>query len=73
MGVVGGDPAVVPVRGVYVQAGGVTETDLPTDEYYACLNGPWNGNGDSNWGEANDGAGGGDIDLTAQVYVGRPR
>ena len=54
-----------------MQAGGQTETNLPTDEYFACLDGPWNGDGDSNWGEANDGIGGGDIDLTAEVYVGR--
>ena len=69
----GGDPAVVPVRGVYVSTYSGTETNLPSDLYYACLDGTWNGDGDGYWGEATDGGSGGDIDLTAEVYVGPHR
>ncbi len=75
----GGDREVVPRRGVYakvttVQNGqnvDIVETDLPTDMYYACLDGTWNGDRDNFWGESNDGAGGGDVDLMPEVYVGR--
>ena len=67
----GGDVEVVPVRGVYATCSGVTESNLPTDLYYACLDGPWNRDGDSLWGETTDGAGGKDVDLVAEVYVGR--
>ncbi len=67
----GGDSEVVPVRGVYATAGSLSETALATDMYYGCLDGTWNGNGNSLWGESTDGVGGGDIDLTADVYVGR--
>ncbi len=47
------------------------ETSMPSDLYYACLDGPYNYDGDSNWGEPNDGEGGADVDLIAEVYVGR--
>ncbi|MFH1101624.1 MAG: C25 family cysteine peptidase [Methanobacteriota archaeon] len=43
----------------------------PSDVYYACLNGPYNNDGDNRWGEPNDGEGGGDVDLTAEVAIGR--
>ena len=68
---IGGDVEVVPYRGVYASVGSTVENSLPTDMYYACLDGPWNGDGDGLWGESNDGAGGGDVDLTAEVYIGR--
>ncbi|MGA2619779.1 MAG: C25 family cysteine peptidase, partial [Thermoguttaceae bacterium] len=67
----GGDASVVPVRTVYASVQGTTDNALPTDEYYACLDGPWNHNGNALWGESTDGAGGGDIDLMPDVYVGR--
>jgi len=47
------------------------EDTLPADLFYACLDGPYNYDGDSNWGEPHDGAGGGDVDLIAEVFVGR--
>ena len=31
----------------------------------------WNNDGDGYYGEPNDGAGGGDVDMMAEVYVGR--
>ncbi|MBN2474776.1 MAG: hypothetical protein JXB62_09220 [Pirellulales bacterium] len=67
----GGDVDVVPQRGVYASQGSTIDYSLATDMYYACLDGPWNGDGDGVWGEQNDGYGGGDIDLTAEVYIGR--
>ena len=67
----GGDSEVVPQRGVYASVESTVDNNLPTDMYYACLDGPWNGDGDGLWGESNDGAGGGDVDLMAEVYVGR--
>lgn len=67
----GGDVEVIPARGVYAAVGTIVDNSLPTDLYYACLDGPWNGDGDARWGEANDGAGGGEIDLAPEVYIGR--
>jgi len=67
----GGDVEVVPQRGVYASVGSTVDYSLPTDLYYACLDGPWNRDGDSLWAESNDGAGGGDVDLMSEVYVGR--
>ena len=47
------------------------DNNMPTDLYYACLDGTWNGDGDSIWGEKNDGSGGGDVDLVPELHVGR--
>ena len=67
----GGDSEVVPARGVYASTSSETDNNLATDMYYACLDGPYNGNGNGIWGEWNDGAGGGGVDLVPDVYVGR--
>ena len=68
----GGDTPTVPCRIAYVSMGGVVSSPwLPADLYFACLDGSWNNDGDSYWGEATDGEGGGDVDLLAEVYVGR--
>jgi subtilisin-like proprotein convertase family protein len=75
----GGDREIVPKRGVYSkvttlqnrQTVDIIETDLPTDMYYACLDGTWNRDGDNLWGESNGGPGGGDVDLLPEVYIGR--
>ncbi len=66
--------AVVPHRGA---KGGwdydppSIDNNIPTDLYFSCLGGTWNGDGDSIWGEKNDGSGGGDVDLVPEVFVGR--
>jgi hypothetical protein len=44
---------------------------MPTDLYFACLDGSWNHDGDGIWGEPTDGETGGDVDLLAEVCVGR--
>ncbi|MCB4756095.1 MAG: C25 family cysteine peptidase [Elusimicrobia bacterium] len=67
----GGDVEVVPARGVFAQVGTDIQNNLPSDMYYACLDGPWNGDGDSLWGEYGDGADGGEIDMVPEVYLGR--
>jgi len=71
----GGDTDVVPHRGAYGYvssvSGPIVDNDIPTDIYFACLDGPWNSDSDGIWGESNDGSGGGDIDLVPDVYIGR--
>ncbi|MGC9308203.1 MAG: C25 family cysteine peptidase [Thermoplasmatota archaeon] len=63
---------VVPARDLYVESwsGGYTEY-MPSDLYYACLDGNYNWDEDQRWGEPTDGDSGGDVDLMAEVYVGR--
>ncbi|MEM2935510.1 MAG: C25 family cysteine peptidase, partial [Candidatus Thermoplasmatota archaeon] len=63
---------IVPARRLWVQtyAGGLTDY-IPSDLYYACLDGSYNWDGDSMWGEPDDGEGGKEVDLRAEVYVGR--
>ncbi len=60
-----GDDEIIPVRGVW---GYVNETDnnIPCDMYYGCLDGTWNADGDAVYGESND-----NVDLYAEVHVGR--
>jgi len=72
---IGGDDTVVPAPILWVSGmdENVTyyEDYMPADLYYACLDGPYNHDGDGKWGEPNDGENGGDVDLIAEVYVGR--
>ena len=75
----GGDASVVPYRGAYGHVAGsaaqrlgdYTDNNIPCDLYYACLDGTWNSDGDDRWGEPTDGPGGSDVDLLAEVFVGR--
>jgi hypothetical protein len=72
---IGGDADVFPAPILWVL--GMDENTTPYEEYmpadlfYACLDGPYNYDEDDKWGEPNDGEGGGDVDLIAEVYVGR--
>jgi hypothetical protein len=72
---IGGDTNVVAAPMLWVSGmdENVTyyEETMPSDLYYACLDGPYNYDGDNKWGEPTDGANGGDVDLIADVYVGR--
>jgi hypothetical protein len=71
----GGDTESIPAKMLYVE--GMDEnvtpynTLMPADLYYACLDGPYNSDGDEYWGEPHDGENGTDVDLIADVYVGR--
>lgn len=47
------------------------DNHMPTEVYFACLDGTWNGDGDAIWGEKNDGHGGGDVDLAPEILLGR--
>jgi hypothetical protein len=72
---IGGDDDVIPARDLFVRswdgAGASIETDMPGDIYYACLHGDYNSDDDAYWGEPTDGRGWIDVDLTAELYVGR--
>jgi len=68
---IGGDFDIVPARMLWVSSGVGAYTDMPSDLYYACLDGPYNYDGDDKWGEPRDGEDGGDVDLIAEVYIGR--
>ncbi len=57
---------IVPHRGFSVITGfGTDDNDIPSDMYYACLDGAWNSNGNNLYGEP------GEEDLYAEVMVGR--
>ena len=68
----GGDDDVVPAQNLYAEVNGGSTTDsFPSDLFYACLDGTYNYNGNDKWGEPHDGENGKDVDLIAEVYVGR--
>ena len=64
-----GDVPDIPYRGFYcyVTSGGGDQEDngIPADLYYAALDGTWNDDGDSHWGEI------GEDDLLPEIGVGR--
>ena len=69
---IGGDEDIVPTRYLWVQAFyGGDSVRMPSDLYYACLDGTYNYNNDDKWGEPTDGDDGNDVDLVAEVYIGR--
>lgn len=67
----GGDSDVIPARFGYCTF--YTGDFIPTDMYYSCLDGTWNDDGDSLWGEAyHTTLDPGDVvDLYTEVYLGR--
>jgi len=67
----GGDTNIVPVRMVWTTYYGGWE--LSTDLYYSDLDGNWNGDGDSIFGEGYGGiaSAGDNLDLYPDVFVGR--
>ncbi len=67
--VLGGDSEVIPYRGCYGHVATdppTDDNDIPTDFYFAALDGNWNANGNDVYGEPDD-----DVDLFAEVNVGR--
>ena len=69
----GGDSDILPARYVdnsfYPTVG---FTSIPVDLYFACLDGNWNADGDSNFGEPADSPDPGDlVDFAEEVYIGR--
>ena len=61
----GGDISIVPYRSLYCWAQEGYEDDLPSDMYYACLDGTLNDDGDDRWGEV------GEDDLLPELGIGR--
>jgi hypothetical protein len=69
---IGADDDVIAAKDLYVDTGeGYVATDMPGDLYFGCLDGTYNFDGDSRWGEPTDGDGGHDVDLVYDVYIGR--
>ena len=72
--IIGGDDELLPAVDLYVKSsdgGSYEDFDMPADLYFGCLDGTYNYDGDSYWGEPTDGESGGDVDMMAEVYVGR--
>jgi hypothetical protein len=76
----GGDVGVIPTRGLYA----FVETDpltidysIPSDLYFGALDGSWNNDNDTVWGETifdagpENGTAGEEADFFAEVYIGR--
>ena len=64
-----GDAEFIPVRLLWDIDG--ADMYLASDMYYQCLDGNYDYDNDSIYGERNDGVDGGIIDLYAEVYIGR--
>ncbi|MDP8247207.1 MAG: C25 family cysteine peptidase [Candidatus Tritonobacter lacicola] len=62
----GGYSGIIPVR--YLNADG---TNIPADMYYGNLDGTFDNDGDGIYGEPTDGVDGGEVDLYADIYIGR--
>lgn len=77
----GGDDDIIPARGIYDYAaydGTWTDYNIPSDMYYGSLDGSWDKNNDTIFGEAvyhwpgpQNGTAGEEADFFAEVYVGR--
>jgi len=61
----GGDNEIIPNRPLYAKVGTEIEPDICSDLYYGALDGTWNADGDSYYGEE------GEEDLLPEVIVGR--
>ena len=72
---IGADDDLIHAIDLYVRSwdGSSAEVvyDMPADHYFGCLDGTYNYDGDTWWGERTDGEGGGEVDLIAEVSVGR--
>ncbi len=71
----GGTNDIVPARKFWVEVyPGGTATTMPVDMYYGCVDPSgctFDYDADGEYGERNDGVGGGEVDLYAEIYVGR--
>ena len=61
----GGDVSIVPYRSLYCWAQEGYEDQLPSDMYYACLDGTLNDDNDDRWGEVDE------DDLLPEIGIGR--
>lgn len=70
----GGAYRVVPTQKFYARSSyssSYIATFMPVDMYFGCLDGTFDDNGNGVYGEPDDGPGGNDVDLLAEIYVGR--
>ncbi len=76
----GGDTEIIPSRGVYgfVSTDPITvDRDMPCDMYYGALDGSWDNDNDTIFGEGvfdegpENGTAGEEADFFAEVYIGR--
>lgn len=68
MVLMGGDVNIVPYRGLYatVQSSSVyTDSNIPADLYFSALDGTWNDNNNTKWGEI------GEDDLLPEIGIAR--
>lgn len=66
--ILAGDAEIVPYRGFFCSVQSVSvyeDTNIPSDLYYSALDGNWNTNNNSLWGEI------GEDDLLPEISVGR--
>ncbi len=49
----------------------ISPDSLPSDMYYSCLDGSFDANQNGRYGERDDGPDGGEVDLLAELFVGR--
>lgn len=70
---VGGETqaAIIPARGFAGTVGDYNDKNIPADLYYACLDGTFDYNANGIYGEADDGPGGGEVDMMSEVFIGR--
>lgn len=71
---IGADDDIIPAKDLFVRMSypsGEAEYNMPSDVFFGCLDGTFNYDNDSYWGEPTDGDGGGDVDLFAEVWIGR--
>lgn len=65
MVLLGGDVDIVPHRNLWCHAQEGYEDQVPSDSYYACLDGTLNDDGDNKWGEI------GEDDLLPELAIAR--
>ncbi len=71
LALLGGDYEEVPPRLAFSRLH-LKDELIPTDQYYSCLEGNWNADGDNLFGEGASGEeGGDDADLYPDLFVGR--
>lgn len=64
--ILGGDDEIVPERGVFGIVGGTRDNRMPSDLYFSNLDGDWNANGNSIYGEMQD-----NTDMIPELHIGR--
>ncbi len=61
---------IIPAREFYCDTGDFDD-NIPADLYYACLDGSFDYNANGTYGETGDGPNGEEVDLYAEIFIGR--